>query len=373
MKSTLKLIAVAVVAALFTVPMFAQEAAPAESPECEKAKTESYVKWLDNYKKGPEQQKIAYEAGKEFLTKCTDATDAYVKAVNKWVPQYEEAVVKFERRKKFEAAGKALDAMQGTKDYAPLFAAGKELVTAEPENLPVLLVLANVGVLNSIAGASTNKSLDPDAISFTKRALALVEAGKGTPEEFKAISAANKEEAIIGLNYRLGVLNRNTAPGETTTQLLKVAQSNSPLKSEPSLYYYLAQAYTDSDYKKLLAEYQQKFPEGQPVPDERKAEYDQYQLRLEQSIDRIIDAYARTAALITKTDAASVDFKKSVMATLTNLYKQRHEGKEDGLNEFIAGSATRRLPLPSDPLPTPAPTTSEATPMTPTTTPTPKP
>ena len=273
-----------------------------------------------------------------------------------------------------------MDAAQGQKDYTPLFAAGKEYVAAEPENLSPLLVLTNVGVINSTAGKTANKALDPDAISFARRALALVEAGKGTPAEFKLINAANKDEAVTGLNYRLGILTRTTSPAEAANYLLKVAQSNSPLKSEPALYFYLAQAYTDGDYKKLAAEYEQKFPAGQPVPDERKAEYDQYQARLNQIADRIIDAYARAVALNTKTDAASVSFKNDTTATLTNLYKQRHDGADTGLSEFIAGSATRRLPLPTDPVPTPAPVTPPATPATTTSTtpaatptPTPKP
>ncbi len=297
--------------------------------ECEAAKTDPnlYPKWLEDRKGDAEKQKTAYAAGKEFLAKCSSAAadDAYVNAVKKWVASYEAAVGKFEVRKKFEDAAKAVDAAQGQKDYTQLFATGKEYVAAEPENLSPLLVLTNVGVINSTAGKAANKALDPDAISFARRALALVEAGKGTPAEFKLINAANKDEAVVGLNYRLGILTRTTAPGEAANYLLKVAQSNSPLKSEPALYFYLAQAYTDSDYKKLADEYQQKFPAGQAVPDERKAEYEQYQARLNQIADRIIDAYARAVALNTKTDAASVSFKNDTTATLTNLYKQRHE------------------------------------------------
>ena len=381
MKNAARILVVYAAAMLFAATAFAQDpaaspaapAAPAPGADCEAAKTDPnlYPKWLEDRKGDAEKQKTAYAAGKEFLAKCSSAAadDAYVNAVKKWVASYEAAVGKFEVRKKFEDAAKAVDAAQGQKDYTQLFATGKEFVAAEPENLSPLLVLTNVGVINSTAGKTANKALDPDAISFARRALALVEAGKGTPAEFKLINAANKDEAVVGLNYRLGILTRTTAPGEAANYLLKVAQSSSPLKSEPALYFYLAQAYTDGDYKKLAAEYEQKFPAGQPVPDERKAEYDQYQARLNQIADRIIDAYARAVALNTKTDAASVSFKNDTTATLTNLYKQRHEGSDAGLSEFISGSAARRLPLPSDPVPTPAPVTPPATPATTTGTP----
>lgn len=357
-----RMIAVFAVTALFTLTALAQDPAPAASaaaPDCEKAKTEEYVKWVENYKEqNPEKQKVAHEAGKAFLAKCPGVeNDQYVNAVKKWVAKYEDAVVKFGVRNKYQEAAKALNAQQGTKDYAPLFAAGKELAAAEPENLAVLLDLTNAGIL------SANKSLEPDTISYARRALALVEAGKGTPEEFKLLSAANKDEAVAALNYRLGLLMRNSSPDEAVTHLLKVAQGNSPLKSDPSLYFYLAQAYAPG-YTKLAGDYNARFANQPETPESALA-----QAKLNQSLERILDAYARAIALNTKTDAASVKFKADTTATLTSLYKQSHNDSDAGLTEFISGSATRRLPLPSDPVPTPAAPATTTTQTTPATTP----
>ena len=373
MNHLLRIGAFLAIAALFTLSAIAQDAAPAPTPAaapaCDQAKTDIYPKWLDNRGGDPAKQKMAYDVGKEFLSKCTDDTDAYVKAVKKWVAKYEEAVVNFERRKKFEEAAKALEAAQGTKDYAPLFAAGKDVIAVESENLSILLALTNAGVLNATAGKASNKALDADAIAFGKRALALVEAGKGTPEELKLVNAANKDEALAALNYRLGILSRTSSPEEAANYLLKVAQSNSPLKSDSSLYFYLAQAYTNGDYKKIADDYNARFAGKEETDESRLA-----QAKLNQSVDRIIDAYARAIALNTKTDAASVSFKNELTATLTTLYKQRHDGSDAGLTEFIAGSATRRLPLPTDPVPTPPPAAGAPTPTgTPTPTPSPTP
>lgn len=365
MKNLSRLVVVCAAAALFSVTAFAQEpaaspAAPAANADCDQAKTDIYPKWLADRGGDAAKQKAAYDAGKEFLAKCEGVDDAYVNAVKKWVAKYDEAVGKFEVRKRFEEAAKTVDAAPaGSKDYAPLFAAGKAYTTAEPDNLAPLLALTNVGVLNSTAGKSANKSLDPDAIAFARRALQLVESGKGTPEEFKLLGAANKDEAVTGLNYRLGILTRGTSPDEAANYLLKVAQSSSPLKSDPSLYFYLAQAYTAGEYKRLADDYNTRFAGKEETDESRLA-----QAKLTASLNRILDAYARSVALNTKTDAASVAFKTDTTATLTNLYKQSHDGSDTGLAQFIAESATRRLPLPTDPVPTPAPIAAPATPST---------
>jgi hypothetical protein len=47
---------------------------PAATPDpadaAKAACTDLYTKWRENYKGGPDQQKTAYDAGKDFLVKC---------------------------------------------------------------------------------------------------------------------------------------------------------------------------------------------------------------------------------------------------------------------------------------------------------------
>lgn len=355
MKNVLRIIAISAIAALFALPAFAQDPAPSASPAASaqdtQAKAELYNKWLENYKGDANKQKVAYEAGKEFLSKYGSQPDEYVTAVQKWVTKYENAVGKFQIQQNYQ---QALKAAQTSKDYASLFTAGKALVAAEPDNTQVILTLSNAGLLNATEKTG-NKSLNPDAVAFTRRAIELVEAGKGTPEDLKTINSAvsNKEDALGWLHYRLGLFTRETAPDDAVNHFLKAAQSTGTAKSEPSLYAYLAQAYADGDFKRAVAAY--KPFEGQPETPEGKVAL----AKLNQSFDRIIDAYARAAALYTKPEQKA--YRDSLMATLTDLYKQRHDGSDAGLTEFVAGSASRRLPLPSDPLPVePAPAATPA-------------
>lgn len=369
MRNLFRAVALAAAVALSAATALAQGTGTAAAPTAQdqQAKTDLYNKWLNNRKGDVAAQKAAFEAGKEYLQKYGADNDEYVAAVKKWVDRYEAATVGFERQKRFEASVKGAET---SKNYAPVFAAGREVLSGEPENLAVLLTLSNVGSLNVAKGKDADKSLYADSVAHTRTLIRLFESGKGTPAEFKFVNnSPDRETALAWLTYRLGIFTRESSPEEAAGHLLKVAQGTTSVRNEPSLYFYLAQAYSNGEYQKLAADYKVRF-EGKEATDESRMA----SAKLEQVLDRIIDAYARSVALTTKTDAASTNFKTGVMATLTELWKQRR-GSEAGLQEFVAGSSARRLPLPTDPVPTPTPTpAASATPATSSTpAPTPKP
>lgn len=79
---------------------------PAPAPgSCEDLETKKtlYTKFLDDFKGSPEQQKVAYEAGKDYIARyenCQDEIDKKVVVyLRKWVAKYEAAVREFERWK----------------------------------------------------------------------------------------------------------------------------------------------------------------------------------------------------------------------------------------------------------------------------------
>jgi hypothetical protein len=371
MKNVSRIVALCALAALYAPAAAAQTpsaspASPAPSAQDQAAKTALYERWLNNRKNTDvAAQKTAYEAGKEYLTKYGADADQYVQAVQRWVKLYEDAAAAFERKKKFD---EILGQIGTTKNYAGLFAAGKDVLAAEPDNFAVVLTLSNAGAVNAADENGGDQSLYPDAVRLTRLLAEQVAAGKGTPEQLMLVnSAAGKDDALGWLSYRLGLLTKESSPDEAATHLLKAAQTNGPAKSEPSLYYYLGQAYTAGDYKKLAADYKTRF-EGREATDESRLAL----ARLNQSLDRVLDAYARAVALSTKSDAKTQKFKEQLTAQLTDIYKQRH-GSDAGIQQFIQGSAARRLPLPTDPVPAPEPAATPAATTTPATTPTPTP
>ena len=117
-----------------------QPAQPNATPDADAAAkaacTDLYTKWRDNYKGDAAKQKIAYEAGKQFMTQCPN--DEYLSYVQKWIPKYEAAMQGDQLQKQYDAAVKASD-WKGILNY------GKQLAAKDPENLTLYLNMTAAG------------------------------------------------------------------------------------------------------------------------------------------------------------------------------------------------------------------------------------
>jgi hypothetical protein len=329
MKNVFRLLIIAALAVSFALPAFAQDAAA--SPQADDpAKTALYEKFVkERGVKDPASQKAAFDTGKEFLSKYGTTEDQYVTYVRGWVAKYEKALRDFEFEKAVEA-----------KDFAKAQQYGQQILAAEPENVHVHLRLTEAGFNNAVATKTKNNA--GQTVNSARRALELIEQGKA-PEKWMTFTS--RDEAIGGLNYTLGYFTYETSPDEAVKYLIKSVQSNSKFSKEPTAYIYLGEAYYNGEFKKLADEYKAKY-EGQPETPEGIALYE----RVNQSLDRFIDAYARAAALTT--DAAK---RKPILDRLTPFYKSRHDNSDAGLQEYVAGVLNRPLPLPGQPV-TPAST-----------------
>lgn len=346
MKNVFRLLAVAALATTFALPAFAQDttggqtaAAGPCTTEAE-AKAATYQKFLASYKGNPDQQKAAYESGKEYLTKygnCPDEADKKVASfIQNWVGKYEKAVVEFNCTK------------AANETPARAFEACQPLLAANPDNLKVRLALVGAGIKSYSSG---NKSLNQRAAAEARTALQMIESGK-TSDTWAPF--ANQQDAPAGLRYYIAAWTLDTNPEESATQLLKIAQSNSIFAKEPATYQLLGAAYYNGELKKLADEYKAKY-EGKEETPESAALF----ARINQVLDRVIDAYARAIALSNANPSKYGATVTALRPVLTNLYKQRHEGQETGLNELIAGVLNKPLPIPGqEPAPTPAPSSS---------------
>lgn len=343
MKNVIRILALGAVTAASVLSASAQT--PAASP-C----TDLYTKWRENYRGTAEQQKTAYEAGKEYLTKCP--TDEYVSYVQKWIPKYEAALSSVKMRDDYANAYKA-------SNWPGVVTAGKQILAAEPENWGVLLGVVNAGLRNAPAG----DQLTPDAIRVARAAMSLVETGKAdalTPQQLKELGQFNsKGELISWLNYALGYLNFKTSPVESATYLVKAAQGEGSFKANAGVYNTLALAYQKAEYAPMAQDYSTNCA-GKDLTDECKVKLEKLNL----VVDRIIDAMARAVALA-DADPATRGKKAEWMSQLEGFYKFRHEDKTDGLNELVASIQTKPLLLKENqtlPTPAPTPTTTNATP-----------
>ncbi len=325
MKRTIILSTVAVMLAVFAVPMLAQ------TKECnDENKAAWYDTFLKNYKGEPPQQKIAYDAAKLYLTSCpADPADKIADFMkNKFVVPYEAMTAGQTVKKQFDDAFKA-------KNYADEIKLGKQIVATEPDNSTVYIMMGMAGL--------GDESLISDAAQYARKAIELVETGKPfAPYD-------SKDKALAALNYVIAKSLLKASPAEAIPYLIKAAKYDSDLKKNPQVYAELAGAYGEGPIAKLSEEYKAKYTTESPESKLALA-------NINQLIDRQIDALARAAALTS--DAAN---KKAVMDVLTGLYTDRNRTPA-GLNEMIAGILTKPLPdvptpltaLPSTPASTPA-------------------
>ena len=371
MNKLIRLLSLSAIAAAFALPALAQtpQASPAASPAAatsqanEEAKAAIYKRWLDNRKGTAEQQKVAYEAGKEYLQKYGAEKDQYFNAVNKWVTNYEGATREFNYRQAVEKS-----------NYAEAFRLGREILAANPNRVDVQMNLAWAGYLASV---DKNDAHVSDAANYAQQAIKAIESGRqpmGTDASGKESVSywifPSKDDALGGLHFAVGsFMTKQSKHDEAARAFHKAAQFSGFTKKEPSTYANLAGAYELSQYK-VLADQYRNATTADPAAAE-KPEVKAILARLEEITDRIIDAYARAIAYAT--DAKYAAQKEAWRKKMTALYKFRHNDSEAGLNELIAGITSKPLP-PIDAPAAPATdatttTTSSATPAAGTTTP----
>lgn len=348
MKNLLRFLTLNAIVMAAAISAFAQQPTAAAAPtqaDAAAAKVcgDLYTKWRENYKGDANQQKTAYDAGKEYLAKCPN--DEYVSYVQKWVPKYEAAVQTVQREQNYIGAVKA-------GDWRNILTYGKQMAEKDPDNL---LIQYNIMVAASIL---KDKAVYPDSISAARKVLQLIQSGKTdafTPAQWTDLKVANKGEMAAFVNYLLGFYTYEKSPAEAVGYFVKAAQSEGKYKKEANVYYLLSLAYQSSEYAPMAKDYQDNCA-GKDMTDECKVKLDKLNL----VVDRIIDALARTTSLTS--DAAA---KTARMQELEVFYKFRHNNETTGLNDLIAGIQTKPLLLPSMQT-LPAPPTAPATNATPT-------
>jgi hypothetical protein len=291
-------------------------------------------------------QAKAYDDAKKYLacppgTEVTEAQQKIIDYLKNFVAKYDAAMKKVTYRVK----------LYNEKKYAEAYAMGKEILASEPDNLQVLVDLgANAYLLPPLK----NPTLTAEGLGYAQKALSMLDGGK-TLENWEPLRS--KDDAVAYLNYSVGTLTLEKDPGASLKNLIKAAQFETPLKTSPYTYAYIAGAYETGPYAKLSEQY--KIYSGKDETPESKLML----ANINQLVDRMIDAYARAVALAAaKPEFASV--KTSWNESLTQWYKFRNADKTDGLDQMIAGILSK--PLPPEPTPlTSLPSTTPAATTTP--------
>ncbi|HLL74637.1 MAG TPA: hypothetical protein VK421_05185 [Pyrinomonadaceae bacterium] len=344
MKTLTRLLTVAALASLFALPSFAQDEAAAANP-CESAeRTELYTKYFEQKK--AQDQAPAFETAKQYLAKYeTACPDQYTKAVKKFHDAYAAA---FGAAKQEQAFTEAVNA----KDARKSFETGRQLLAKDPDRVGIYLSTASTGY-NAVLPKGPNAgdaALTAETIASAKKAIELLQAGKEPKDNAGKVNWGafkSRDEALGWAHYWVGSLEKDRNAAEAAKHLIAVAQSNSTLKEEPTVYIYLAEVY-EKERQPLADKYTATCKELTPECEVMLA-------NINQVVDRQIDAYAR-AVSYAKDEAR----RKAWMDTLKALYKSRNNGAEDGLDAKIAAVKTTPLLITTPvttppPAPTPAP------------------
>ncbi len=294
---------------------------PTMTSQRDDADREQLYTRFSEHKKIPlaERQKLAYEAARDYVKRYSGGPDTHLAEMRRFVNEYERVMGNFEVHQAF-AAG----------NYAKAFDLGRAALKKDPENFYVLATLAQAGYANVLRG---DPKLTEESIDAATRALALAESENFT----KADPFANAAEARGFLNFALGYFDISLAPEKAAAALVRAAKSGSSYKDNPLTYDLLGIAILKGEYAQVSAEYNSKFGNKPPSPEQ--------QAMLQRIIklgNRAIDAYARAVALSTKPEQQ--ESRTRMMTKLIQLYKSFHEGSDTGLNELIAGVLAKPLP-----------------------------
>ncbi len=352
MKKLIRLLVSAALVATLALPALAQNTTTTTNSggtaaaQDDAAKLALYEKFRNNIKENPQ---VAYEAGKEYLTKyeATDGpNDQYVSYIKKWVTSYD----KLARRNQ-------VIQLLNAKNYNEAVKVAPQVLQDYPEDLALLFELSKSGLDAATGGNSANNAA---TIDFARRTLQMIEAGK-TFEKDKPIP--NKDEIIGVLNYELGFLLRESDPTSAANYFLAAAQKPGFSQKDPNTYSLLAVAYEKGQYSGLATQYNNTCKTEDKV---NTPECVELKAKADQVIDLMMDALAR-AIVYSKSSSNAAQYEQARtawMESLTNYYKYR-KGADTGLNEYIAGITATPLPRPGQaPPPTTTPASNTTTPPT---------
>lgn len=354
MKNVLKTLAFAALLTTFSLPAVAQDAAAgttaaATSAQDEEAKAALYAEFVQKIKAtDAESQRRANEIGRDYLTKygtsTAEADKPVIDYIRNWVGKYEKAVREYEFNKAV------------AENPARAYEVGRQWLADNPDRIETRLGLVQAGFL---ANDKKDKSLNAEMVAQARAALQAIEGGKA-PQQWTA-PWANRDVAISLLNFAIGLGLYENSPNDAVPALVKVAQSNGPLKTNPAVYSALGTAYLNGEFARVGAEYKTQC-EGK----EASPECDALFAKVSLALDHTLDAYARAAAY-SKDQAA----KAALMRNLSQLYKGRFQSvtnPDANVQTLVAGITSVPLPLPGQPVtlpgapaPEPAATTSSAT------------
>lgn len=251
----------------------------------------------------PEDDAKSYVIAKEYIARFGEDKDENTAKVKKFADDY-----------RLSSFLKAVD----SKKIADAESFGKEILAAQPENTAVVINLAYAG-FNATAGG--NRSYEPMVITYAKRAIELIEAGK-VPQSFSPFSG--KDDTLAWMNYFNASALQSSDLKSAAGYMWKATKYESNIRKTIEPYFFVAYFYEQA-YEKLTKENADK-------------------ARIEKCVDLMLDAYARTVKMAETTKDPKLAEAKS---RFEQIYKFR-KGTDQLMKEFIDITLSSPMPDPTN-------------------------
>jgi len=323
----------------------------------------TYAKFTELYPKTdlPTREE-ALSTAKSFVEKygacepVKEQNDYFKKAI----PAMEAAIAKIKEAQWLKERFDRFDAGIKANNADDVYAAGKEILSKQPENINIIIPMGVIGSYQSTA--ANNYKYTDDGLRFANLALSKIKAGVTFPKPGGKAGAFQfeytKPEAENELNYAIAYLSYYGKKDKTTALPLYYQLSqNAPFKDDPRIYgtigdYYVEQRKPLAEQIRLKIAEQQKEGEAVEVKEAREDEIKKLVALFNGYNERILDAYGR-AYKVTKDTPANKAYRDNLYKIMADVYKSRFD-KDTGLDAYISQAVAKPFPNP----------TSEVTPVT---------
>jgi len=316
--------------------------------------TDLSQKFNDNYNK-PDiaSRKVAIEAGKQFLEKFGNCPTQ-----KELIDYYTKYIPPMEKKIQTEEAAQAKGALYGrfnkaheAKNWDELYAAGKEVLGKEPENIDVILALGSVGYDESF---KKNFKYNDDTLRYAKMAIDKLNAGAKS-DNFGVYewTYKTKDNALGWMNMSIGYITYygQNNKKDALPYFYQASLANSDTKKNPIVYETIGRYYYDqasgllNEIKTMVADAKDTDPED--VKTKKAADIKAKVALLNGTAERSIDAYARAYSLA-KADPAKKTYADAQYKKIQELYGVRFPDKgTTGIDAFISASVAKPMPDPT--------------------------
>ena len=319
----------------------------------------TYAKFTELYPKTDmASREEALSTAKSFVEKygacepVKEQNDYFKKAIpamEKIISDTKDRLWLAERFKRFDTAVQAHNADE-------VYAAGKEILTKQPDNINIIVAMGIVGAEQSTA--ANNYKYTDDGLRYANLALSKVKSGapftkknpKGEEIAGSYWTDRTRPEAIADLTYSIAYLTYFGKKDKTTALPLFYELSQGTYKDNPFIYgligdYYVEQQKPIAEQIRLKIEAQKTEGEAVEVKEAREEEIKKLVALFNGYNERILDAYGR-AYKVTKDTPANKAYRDNLYKIMTDVYKRRFD-KDTGLDAYIASTVTKPFPNPT--------------------------